>query len=110
MCSLLLSISADPNIPELNGCTPLFGASQSNSVTCAKLLIYAGANVELAKVDGATLLFVAAQEGCTECVKVNILTGRQHSPLYVAALMGNLTIIKYLVEEGSAGPEMECWR
>ena len=71
----LLSCSADIDIQNSDGATPLFTAAQYGRLTCLKLLLKKGADVNKLTVDNASPLFIAAQEGLADCVTALLSSG-----------------------------------
>ena len=70
MCELLLTQSADVNIENLKGQTPLHSAVRVGDVSIVKLLIKKGANVNAKDKSGRTPLSLAEREGHTEIVEL----------------------------------------
>ena len=70
LVKLLLTHKAQVDFKDLNGCTPLYGASQVGHLVMAQNLIDHGANANAAAYDGSTPLIVASSNGENKLVKL----------------------------------------
>ncbi|KAI3398533.1 hypothetical protein diail_9057 [Diaporthe ilicicola] len=90
-----------PDCPDKTGETPLLAAIRQRKVATARALLSLGAQTNLSGTVGADAT-----------VRPPPQTGRERTPLMLAAAMGNLVLVKVLVEEhgaddGVVGPEGE---
>ena len=60
---MLLEHSADPNIREPGGSTPLHAAAQNGDEEMIRILLYGGADLTLTSNDGKTALDLAMEGG-----------------------------------------------
>lgn len=89
-----------PDCPCATGETPLLAAIRHRSTATARTLLGLGAQVDLVGTAGADATLAPPQ------------AGRQRTPLMLAAAMGNLVLVRVLVEEhgaddGAVGPQGE---
>jgi len=117
---LLLSLGADVNILDVNGCTPLYVASESGCRDHVELLLKHRADVDL--LNGRfsnTALGVAAQLGEIEIARVLLHHGasvdsqdkKGWTPLKTASRYGHLDIVQLLIQSGAGfdTPDNEGW-
>ena len=67
---LLIAHGADPNIPDVDGYTPLHNASMRGLIEIVRLLIELGANLEVKDKQGRTPLGLATRHKHEETVKL----------------------------------------
>lgn len=109
----LLSISADINVIDIRGLSPLHIAVKKGNSAMIDLLIRHGeANLNCESKDGFTPMFFAIASGNCEIVELLISLGadihyansNKHSsmmPLHFGALMGQLKVLQLLIEKGT---------
>ena len=68
IATILVEKNAALNPTDVNHCTPLFYAAQSNQIEMIKYLIGAGANPDIPDKDGRMPIHIAAQHGYTGSV------------------------------------------
>ena len=108
---LMLQYKANPNAVSNHGMTPLLSAvSRGQSYEVARLLIDAGADVNVTREgpwDGGAL-YRAIQSGDPRTIQLLFdrgapiaPSGKSFSPLHVAAMVGDLSSVKKLIEAGA---------
>lgn len=109
----LLDHGADINAQDDNGNTALMHAVKNGEVAAVKLLLERGAKVDIEDKGGSTALsecvWTSVKDGAQKIrllldhgAKINQPMGEDHeTALMTAASIGNLEIVKYLVEQGA---------
>lgn len=108
---LLLQHKANPNAVSDSGMTPLLSAvSRGQSYEVARLLVDAGADVNVTREgpwDGGAL-YRAIQSGDARTIQLLFekgapiaASGKSFSPLHVAAMVGDLSSVRRLIEAGA---------
>lgn len=127
MIDKLLVLGADPNVPDINGDTPLIktiwltmstsSSSSTDEITknreqifkLVKRLVQSGANVNAINESGRTPLFTAIYQNNTEialyllengatCTETNEMLKSNFTLLHYACFQGNYTLAKALLE------------
>jgi hypothetical protein len=108
---LLLERGADPNHPNNLGCTPLYIAAHTGSLSIMKALVAHGGSVSKPCDDGTTPVYNAAKVGNDDTVRYLQTLGADISqpthkdgvvPLHGAAQNGHITTVRLLVDLGKA--------
>ena len=93
----------------MEGCTPLFIASQNGLIDIVALLLKSNANPDLQEINGCTPLYIASQEGHTDVVSLLLKANANvnldydgETPLCTANFYGHSDIVNLLVEAGAA--------
>uniref|UniRef100_A0A1I8F179 ANK_REP_REGION domain-containing protein n=1 Tax=Macrostomum lignano TaxID=282301 RepID=A0A1I8F179_9PLAT len=106
----LIKAQADVNLQEINGCSPLYMASQNGHVKVVESLIKAQADVNLQDINGCSMRspLKASQNGHQQVVDLlikaqadaDVNTQRRTglSPLYLASQNGHWKIVELLIE------------
>jgi ankyrin repeat protein len=106
--ALLLERGADPNRGNDYGWTKLHQAGYSDDCELARLMLAAGARTDIfARGDGGTPLVAALFWGHREVAE---LLGQEPGNLRVAAGLGDLELIRSLVDTPQAGAHRGCYR
>ncbi|KAL2900586.1 Ankyrin-1 [Bienertia sinuspersici] len=111
---ILLDYKANPNAT--SHFTPLIVAILANSVDCVRLLLKNGADPNLG-VRGEKPLFVAVSEGMIEIIKCLLKAGADPNatnfhdltPIELAAIEGNLTVVNTLFDVTTQIPNIPVW-
>lgn len=107
---LLLSLGANPNLPNFTGATPLSLALILFCHEICRCLVEAGASLTPKSLTGLTLLGVAivTEQPCmvkyfldTCRLDINEPDMEGNSPLIVAVINGNVTMVKCLLKRGA---------
>lgn len=107
---MLLRANADVNISNNKGVTPLHIACGDGSYDIVKLLCERNINMNDKTYCGATSLHMAASGGHSEVVKLllekegidlDIQDDRQNTALQYACYLGNVEIVKCLIDKGA---------
>lgn len=72
---LLEDFGCDPNIPNINGVTPLMKACEKSNSMATLMLIDHGAAIDAADAKGTTAMMIAMRKGATICVDFLIGAG-----------------------------------
>ncbi|KAI9642007.1 hypothetical protein NHQ30_009878 [Ciborinia camelliae] len=104
----LLEYRPDLNLIDDNGSTALHCIKRETPVSWVKLLVNAGADIEIRNKDLMTPLSIAIQYRNIEVVEyllskkawVNITGGLDGGPLLIACRIGDLRLVKIVVEKG----------
>ncbi|WP_207385070.1 ankyrin repeat domain-containing protein, partial [Legionella fairfieldensis] len=105
----LHSFGANLNLPDSEGKTPVFYASQKGFVGVIRLLNTLGADINQPNNEGRTPLYVAAQEGRDSMVRTLIASGANvnqsdkdgWTPLLIATKVGHYPVVRTLIESGA---------
>ncbi|KAL1858158.1 hypothetical protein Daus18300_010039 [Diaporthe australafricana] len=97
-----------PDCPSATGETPLLAAIRHRSTATARTLLSLGAQVDLFGLAGADTI----PTPLATTTSASQQAGRERTPLMLAAAMGNLVLVRVLMEEhgaddGAVGPEGE---
>jgi hypothetical protein len=110
----LIEEGSDVNAVDSLGSTPFWNCARNGETGLCKFLVERGADPSFKRIDGGTALHAAAEKGGAEVFRY--LVGdcgldidaeskddqlRQRTPLYDAALNGNIEVCKYLLEKGA---------
>ena len=109
---LLLSIGADPNLPDKDGYmgTPLiYAACSAHNTDTVKLLLDSGAKPNVANAYGCTALHSAASKGFENTIKllinrganVNVMNIMGQTPLISASKRGREGAVRVLIKKGA---------
>lgn len=104
----LISRKADINLPNENGASPLYVASEKGHTTTVQLLLANNARVDQAANDGVTPLWIACQEGHIDVVKLlhqhgaDLMKAEEEgqTPIYSASRNGHPQIVEFLLNDG----------
>ncbi|XP_076449469.1 uncharacterized protein LOC143285905 isoform X2 [Babylonia areolata] len=108
VCRQLLQAGADINAQcHHSKQTPLLGAVETQQTEVVTLLLERGADVQVTDNVGITPLYTAVEGNCLPLVRQLIQAGSEvnvgsqdHSPIFLAARKGFLSIVKELCEAG----------
>ena len=109
---LLIDHGADVDKADKDGETPLFRATISGHLGCARLLIEKGADVDKAHNNGMNPLHVASHNGHRECARLLIESGANvdeeffcWTPLRLAFLNDHIECARLLIKRGAVVDE-----
>lgn len=107
----LLRAKANPNAKEANGEPVLARAVKGEKAEIVSALVDAGADVAYLSPDGDSLAMLATQASTSASAEIIRILGKAkadlnasnafHTPLYYAADLGNVEIVKALLESGA---------
>ena len=103
---LLLAAKADVNMPDREGCTPMFAAARNGHVSVLKLLIDNRGSLNSRNHQGETPVWIASKNSQTRCLdllikrKASVLVADKGSasPTWVAAQYGRDEVLETLLK------------
>lgn len=115
---ILISASASPNKPDRKGWTSIYYAAEGGYTEILRCLVEAGADLNPETDRGWTPLGIAAYHGHMGCLRVLVTAGADINyaiakaapgqpttdggpPLTVAAALGRLEVVRFLLESGA---------
>jgi ankyrin repeat protein len=107
--SRLLSVGADVNDKDWNGCTPLHWASKMGHLQVFQALLDHGADVDAKEIYGETPLHLVCYRGYLALLQALLSRGANieaktrggFTPLHNAAIMGHFPVVKALLSRGA---------
>ncbi|XP_067674787.1 ankyrin repeat, PH and SEC7 domain containing protein secG-like [Haliotis asinina] len=114
---ILLAAGANPNVCDINNCTPLLLASTEGFSHVVKLLCQANCNPNIANDSvKKTPLHILSFKGHSDCISdlllagadINLLDSEFHTPLWYAVSNWRLEVVKLLLKANSQVDTYQC--